>query len=145
MNGGSKMGAAFADLDQKLQRKMISKLYNSNPTDFLRRFLIVDEVWIYHYTPETKQQSRQWTEKDKSATKKANGAPSAGKVLATVFREFKRIILLDYLEKSRAINAEYYANFLDKLRSKIKEKGPGLATKKVPFHHNNVPFHKSSL
>uniref|UniRef100_A0AAF5DIU6 Histone-lysine N-methyltransferase SETMAR n=1 Tax=Strongyloides stercoralis TaxID=6248 RepID=A0AAF5DIU6_STRER len=59
---------------QKLQRLMISEnclaLYEFNPEDFLRRFVTVDKTWIYHYTPETKKQSKQWTAKGKPAPKK---------------------------------------------------------------------------
>jgi hypothetical protein len=36
--------------------------FNENKTDFVRRFITVDETWIHHYTPESKQQSKQWTE-----------------------------------------------------------------------------------
>jgi hypothetical protein len=28
----------------------------------LRRFITMDETWIHHYTPESKQQSKQGTE-----------------------------------------------------------------------------------
>jgi hypothetical protein len=36
--------------------------FNKNKTDFVRQFITVDETWIHHYTPESKQQSKQWTE-----------------------------------------------------------------------------------
>jgi len=36
--------------------------FNKNKTDFVRRFITMDETWIHHYTPESKQQSKQWTE-----------------------------------------------------------------------------------
>jgi hypothetical protein len=32
--------------------------FNKNKTDFLRRYITMDETWIYHYTPESKQQSK---------------------------------------------------------------------------------------
>ena len=28
----------------------------------MRRFITMDETWIHHYKPESKQQSKQWTE-----------------------------------------------------------------------------------
>jgi histone-lysine N-methyltransferase SETMAR len=47
-------------LNHKRTRKDISmqclEMFNRNPQDFLRRFVTVDETWIHHYTPETKQQ-----------------------------------------------------------------------------------------
>jgi histone-lysine N-methyltransferase SETMAR len=33
-----------------------SERFNKNKPDFVRRFITVDETWIYHYTPEFKQQ-----------------------------------------------------------------------------------------
>jgi histone-lysine N-methyltransferase SETMAR len=53
--------------DQKYTRMKISEQClehcNKNKTDFVqRRFITMDETWIHHYTPESKQQSKQWTE-----------------------------------------------------------------------------------
>ncbi|KAL6260784.1 hypothetical protein P5V15_008310 [Pogonomyrmex californicus] len=54
-------------LDQKRIRMNISKALlersKRNESDFLRQFITVDETWIHHYTPETKEQSKQWTAK----------------------------------------------------------------------------------
>jgi len=51
--------------DQKRTRMKISELclerFKKNKTDFVRRFITMDETWIHHYTPESKQQSKQWT------------------------------------------------------------------------------------
>ena len=30
--------------------------FNKNKSDFVRRFITIDETWIYHYTPGSKQQ-----------------------------------------------------------------------------------------
>jgi len=38
-----------------------------------------------YYTPETKEQSKQWTKSGESAPKKAKTVPSGGKIMATVF------------------------------------------------------------
>ncbi|XP_067131309.1 histone-lysine N-methyltransferase SETMAR-like [Centruroides vittatus] len=35
-------------------------LFRRNPDEFLRRYITVDETWIHYYTPETKEQSKQW-------------------------------------------------------------------------------------
>ena len=39
-------------------------LFKRNPKEFLRRFVAVDETWIHWYTPETEEQSKQWTSSD---------------------------------------------------------------------------------
>jgi histone-lysine N-methyltransferase SETMAR len=45
--------------DQKRTRIKISvqclERLNKNKTDFVRRFITMDETWIRHYTPESKQ------------------------------------------------------------------------------------------
>jgi len=59
--------------------------FNKNETDFVRRFITMDETEIHHYTPESKQQSKQWIYAGCSAPKKTRSVPSAGKVIALVF------------------------------------------------------------
>ncbi|KAL1460741.1 hypothetical protein WDU94_012693 [Cyamophila willieti] len=134
--------------DQKRQRKDISStcltLFNKNPVDFCRRFVTCDETWIHHYTPETKEQSKQWTSKDEPAPKKAKAVLSAGKVMATVFWDARGVIFVDYLEKGQTINSAYYVTLLDTLNEKLKEKRPHLGKKKVLFHQDNAPVHTST-
>jgi hypothetical protein len=65
----------------------------------------MDETWIHHYTPESKQQSKQWAEAC-SAPKKTRSVPSAGKVMTSVFWDAEGI----YLEKGKTITGEYYSN-----------------------------------
>jgi histone-lysine N-methyltransferase SETMAR len=52
--------------DQKHTRMKISQQclerFNKNKTDFVCRFITMDKSCIHHYTPESKQQSKQWTE-----------------------------------------------------------------------------------
>jgi histone-lysine N-methyltransferase SETMAR len=59
--------------DQKRTRMKISEQcldhFNKNKTHFVRRFITMHETWIHHYTPESKQQSKQWTEAGCSAPK----------------------------------------------------------------------------
>jgi histone-lysine N-methyltransferase SETMAR len=49
--------------DQKRTRMKISEQclerFNKNKTNFVRRFITINETWIHHYTPESKQQSKQ--------------------------------------------------------------------------------------
>jgi DNA-binding Xre family transcriptional regulator len=45
--------------DQKRTRMKISEQclerFNKSKTNFVRRFIAMDETWIHHYTPESKQ------------------------------------------------------------------------------------------
>lgn len=132
-------------LDQKRVRMQISQecldRFMKNTTDFVRRFVTTDETWVHYYTPETKLQSKQWTEPGGSAPKKAKTFKSAGKVMASVFWDAKGILMIDYLPKGKTINGEYYANLLDQLRQNIHQKRPGLARKKIIFHQDNARPH----
>jgi hypothetical protein len=64
----------------------------------------MDETWIHHYTPESKQQSKQRTQAGCSSS---ISVPSAGKVMASVFWDAEGILFIDYLEKGKTITGEY--------------------------------------
>ncbi|CAK9819145.1 Mariner Mos1 transposase [Anthophora quadrimaculata] len=136
-------------IDQNRIRMRISQVcldrFKQNKMDFKRRFTTIDKNWIHHYTPEQKEQSKQWIEASGSAPKKAKMVPSAGKVMATVFWNCKGVLLIDYLQKDKTINSEYYCNLLDQLDAKIREKRPALKKKRIIFHQNNGRAHTSVL
>ncbi|XP_043259031.1 uncharacterized protein LOC122401139 [Colletes gigas] len=91
--------------DNKRNRETTSEqclmLFRRNPKEFLRRFVTVDETWIHWYTPETKEQSKQWTSPGECAPKKAKTVLSAGKVMATVSWNSKGVIYIGYLDKGK--------------------------------------------
>jgi histone-lysine N-methyltransferase SETMAR len=136
-------------VEQKRNRMTTSEhclaMFKRNPKEFLRRFVTVDETWIHHYTPEMKEQSKQWTSPGEPAPKKAKTVPSAGKVMATVFWDSGGIIFTDYLEKGRTITGQYYADLLGRFHPELMRKRAHLAKKKVLFHHDNAPAHSSSI
>jgi len=133
--------------DQKRVRFLTSRdnlcRFETDPDDFVARFVTMDETWIHHFQPETKIQSKQWKHPESPAPKKAKSVPSAGKVMASVFWDSKGILLIDYLEKGQTINGRYYADLLRQLRVAIKAKRRGMLTKGVLFHQDNAPVHKS--
>jgi len=62
-----------------------------------------------------------------------------------VFWDAEGILFIDYLEKGKTITREYYSSLLTRLDEKIREKRPGLQKKKIIFHQDNAPAHKSVL
>ena len=52
------------DTDQKRQwcqsSEQLLELFRRDRNDFLSRLVTMDETWLYHYDPETKQQSMEW-------------------------------------------------------------------------------------
>jgi hypothetical protein len=80
--------------DKKRQRCQASEKFLDffwrDPKDFLRRFMSMEETWLYHYDPETKHQSMEWWHSG-SPRQKFPSQKSAGKVLARLhFLESRR-------------------------------------------------------
>jgi hypothetical protein len=72
----------------KIYEKCLGR-FNKTEIDLVRRFIPMDETWIHHYTPESKQQSNQWREAGCSAPKKTRCIASA-----SVFWDAEGICLL---------------------------------------------------
>ena len=113
--------------------KQCLELFQRNPDEFLRRFITVDETWIHYFTPETKEQSKQWTSPSEPAPKKTKTVKSAGKVTVTVFWDARGIIHIDYLPSKQTINGNYYAALFQQY---FKEKTSPLG-EEVFFHQDN--------
>ena len=75
----------------------------------------MNETWLCHYDPETKQQSMEWRHSGSPRPKKFRVQKSAGKVLASILGDQDGILLVDYLPKGQTINAEYYSSLLVQL------------------------------
>jgi len=106
----------------------------------------MDETWLYHYDPETKQQSMDWRHSGSApppSPKKIRVQKSAGRVLTSTFWDQDGILLIDYLPKGRTINAEYYPSLLVQLKDILKEKCRGKFTKGVLFLKDNAPPHRA--
>jgi len=135
------------NVDKKRQRYQSSgqllEFFRRNPNDFLTRLVTMYETWLYHYDPETKQQSVEWGHSGSSRPKKFQVQKSAGRVLASIFWDQDGIPLNDYLPKGPTINAEYYSSLLVQLKDVLKEKRRGKVTKGVLFLHDNAPVHRA--
>lgn len=136
-------------IQQKLHRKQICEhhldRFKKNKTDFKRRFITMDETWIYHHDPKLKRERLQWTETGCSAPKQQKREQTVKKVMASVFWDAKGILLIDYLEKGKTINSEYYTTLLDQLDVMVREKRPSLRKKKIIFNQDNARVHTSAL
>jgi hypothetical protein len=67
----------------------------------------MDETWLCHYEPETKQHSMEWQHGGSQRPKKFCVQKSAGKVFASIFWDQDSILLTDYLPMGQTINVEY--------------------------------------
>jgi len=103
----------------------------------------MDETWLYHYDPETKQQSMECRHSGSPLPKKFRVQKSTGKFPASIFWDQDGILLIDYLPKDQTIKAEYYSSLLVQLKDISKEKRRGKFTKGVLFLHDNSPSHRA--
>jgi histone-lysine N-methyltransferase SETMAR len=118
----------YLNADEKCQwRQSYEKLFKFFLPDrnaFLSRFVTMDKTWLYHYDPESKQQSIEWRHSGSPRTKKFRVQKSTGKVLTLIFWDQDSILLNDYLPKRQTINAEYYSFLLVQFKDILKGKVP---------------------
>ena len=130
-------------VDQKHTRRTLSRaVLNLSevdpPANYFQRFVTMDETWVHHFTPEAKQQSKQW---------KHPGSPRQRRQrlfhqLERLWPWFSGMLMVDYLQKGQTINGTYYASLLRQLRENIKLKRHRKLSKGVLFHQDNAPVHK---
>lgn len=142
--------------DQKKQRTIQSelglKLFRHDKGESPKRFVTVNEIWIYHIKSATTanggnraedaQDDSQAVDNHRSKKRKRmqQQSQSGDKVLATVFWDANGIILIDYLEMgSTKLTANQYNDLLDRLDSKLSEKRPHSTKENVLFHCDTIP------
>ena len=121
--------------------KLITELFRCHSNDFLSRLVTTDETWLYHYDPETKQQSMEWRHSGSPRPQKFRVQKSARKFLDSIFWNQDGILLIDYLPKGQTINTEYYSYLVVQLKDILKGKAREKVTKGVFSLHDNVPAH----
>jgi len=50
--------------------EQLLEFFRHDPNDFQSQLVTMDKTWLYHYDPETKQQSMEWQHGDSSFPKK---------------------------------------------------------------------------
>lgn len=139
----------FLTNDQKQNRTQLSLAlfhrFTADPDDFKFRIVTGDETWVYHYDPETKQQSMQWVSTGSRPPVKAKVIKSAGKVMLTLFWDAAGWIHVDWLPPKTTITGPYYAKVLSDLRQSIVNKRRGKVTRGVVILHDNAPAHTSRI
>ena len=63
--------------------------------------------------------------------------------MTPVFQDSSRVLFIDYFEKGKTINSEYYCALLDRLKEGITRKGPHLLKEKCIFLQDSAPDQKS--
>jgi histone-lysine N-methyltransferase SETMAR len=95
----------------------------------------MDETCLYHYDPETKQQSMEWRHSRLPGPKRFRVQKFDGKVLASIFWDQYGILLIIF---QHAMNAECYSSLLVELNDALKEKRRGNG-----YQGDNAPAHRA--
>lgn len=131
--------------DHKRQRiessREVLELYAEEGAVFLDSIVTGDETWVYHFTPESKQQSMEWRHSFSPKKRKFKVKQSARKIMATVFWDRKGVLLIEFMPTGTTINSASYCETLEKLRKAIKNRRPGMLTKGVRLLHDNARPH----
>ena len=134
--------------DHKRQRcqssEQLLEFFRRDPNDFLSRLVTMDETRLYHYDPETKQQSMEWRHSGSRHPKKFRVQKSPGKFLASFF-EIKTassslIIFQRAKISTRSITHLCWCNCRTFRR---KNAVRGKFTKGVLFLQDNAPAHRA--
>ncbi|KAM8720552.1 hypothetical protein ACLKA7_006572 [Drosophila subpalustris] len=68
----------FLDIEQREKRVADSKscldMFKRNLSEFLRRYITMDETWIHHYIPESNWSSAEWREAGESRSKRVKAS-----------------------------------------------------------------------
>ena len=87
--------------DTMSERAEISKenleFTNEDYEGFKNRLVTNDEIWVYHYDPESKRQSMEWRQPHEPHPRKFKTSRSTKKIMVTVFWNAKGVIHIDYL------------------------------------------------
>jgi len=69
----------------------------------------------------------------------------ASKVMSTVFWDMRGVLLVEFQEHSRTVNASSYCSLLERLKTAIRTKRKGLLTQGVILLHGNARPHTAHL
>jgi histone-lysine N-methyltransferase SETMAR len=101
----------------------------------------MDETCLYHYDPETTQQSMEWRHSGLPRPAPPNSECHNTQETFSLGWDQDGILLIDYLQKGQTTNTEYYSFMLAQLKDIWKEKPNVKITKGVLFLHDDAPAH----
>ena len=83
--------------------------YATQGDGFLDNIVTTYETWLYHYDPESKQQSSNWKSPDTPPPKKARAQRSCKKEMYIFFIDRRGLLLQHKVREGSTVNAEYYS------------------------------------
>jgi len=119
--------------------------YKTEREAMLERIVTGDETWLHHYQPETTQASSQWKHKESPTPTKLKVVPSVSKVMVTMFWDMRGVLLVEFQEHGRTVNASSYCSLLERHKTAIRTKRKGMLTQGVILLHDNARPHTARL
>jgi len=86
---------------------------------FLLNIFTGDESWIHHFDPEEKRLSMQYRHTSSPRPKKLKTMPSADKILLTVFWDYQRVYMTEFLEAGNNVNSARYIEIIKYVRRRV--------------------------
>jgi hypothetical protein len=119
--------------------------YCKDGNEFLNHIIIGDETWVSCLNVETKEQPKQWMHTNSpKKPRKFKQTLSARKLMATIFWDMKKVLLVDFKPQGTIITSEVYCETLKKLRRAIQNKMHGMLTTSVVLLHDNARPHTAA-
>jgi hypothetical protein len=119
--------------------------YHRDGDKFLDHIVTGDETWVSHFTPESKHQSLEWHHpRSPSKLRKFKQTLSTRKIMATVFRDRKGVLLVEFMLQGTTINTELYCATLRRLWYAIQNRRWGLLSSGVMLLHDNAHLHAAA-
>ena len=117
-----------------------------DPNDFLSRLVTTDETWLYHYDPETKQQSMEWRHSGSPRPAPKNSeCKNPLEMFSPRFLGIKTASssLIIFQRAKLSMLSIYYSSLLVQLKDILEEKRRGKFTKGVLLSHDSAPAHRA--
>lgn len=93
--------------------------------EFLDSIVTGDETWVFHHTPESKQQLMEWRHTHSALIKKFKTSTSINRVMVTVFWDRKRVLMVNCMPHGTTVNAAAYCEIQKGLDMRLKMEDEG--------------------
>jgi hypothetical protein len=93
---------------------------------------------------ETKEQSKEWMHRHSPSKTKTFKQTSTRKLMATVFRDRKAVLMVEFMQQGTTVTSEVYCETLKELRRIIQIKRCGMLTCGVVFLRDNARPHTAA-
>ena len=117
------------------------EFFRRDPNNFQSRLVTVNETWLYHYDPETKQQSMEGKHSGSPGPKYSECKNLLEKFQLRFFGIKTPSSSLIIFQMAK-LSSRSITDLCLQLKDILKEKRHGKVTKGVLFLHDNVPAHR---